>query len=289
VISETLRRHALRLGSRLEAELLTAHGLGKSREWLYAHGNETLDESLNERISALLQRRLAGEPIAYILGQREFYGRDFTVGPAVLIPRPETELVIELALQKLTPDVHRVIDVGTGSGCIALTLAAERPAWEVTAVDLSADALAVCVGNARRLELERVRTLESDLLSKVSGERFAAIVSNPPYVAAGDPHLDQGDLRFEPACALSAGANGMAVIERLTEQAQAVLEPPGWLIVEHGHDQGPAVRALMAACGMEDIETHQDLAGIDRVTLARQSAAACTMKSNQSARSPVDC
>ncbi|MEE4639445.1 MAG: peptide chain release factor N(5)-glutamine methyltransferase [Wenzhouxiangella sp.] len=270
LIAETLHRHARQLGSRLEAELVTAHGIGKSREWLYAHGNEALEEPLIDQVSALVHRRLAGEPIAYILGRREFYGRDFTVTPAVLIPRPETELVVELTLDKLSADAQPLIDVGTGSGCIALTLAAERPAWSVTAVDLSADALAVCAENARRLGLERVRMLESDLLSNVSGERFAAIVSNPPYVAAGDPHLDQGDLRFEPAGALSAGASGLILIERLIEQAQTVLEARGWLVLEHGHDQGPAVRELMAAAGMENIESHRDLASIERVTLARQ-------------------
>lgn len=280
VIGELLSRCGRQLESRLEAELLMAKSLDRPRAWLYGHADEELPHAAAERLATLVQRRLAGEPVAYILGSREFFGRDFLVNPGVLIPRPETELVIELALQHLPRGPCRLIDVGTGSGCIALTLAAERPAWEITAVDLSPAALAVCASNAQRLGLERVRRLESDLLGSVAGERFDAIVSNPPYVAAGDPHLARGDLRHEPACALSAGADGLAIIQRLIAQARETLEPGGWLIVEHGHDQGPAVAGLMARSGLAEIATHRDLAGIDRVTLACRCAAGCTMVRN---------
>ncbi len=276
-IGETVKLQARRLGSRLEAELLLAHGLDRPRAWIYAHADEQVPHPLRERVSALFERRLAGEPVAYIVGVREFYGREFGVDPNVLIPRPETELVVELALQLLPVGPCRLIDVGTGSGCIALTLAAERPAWEITALDLSPGALAVCAANAARLGLARVRRLESDLLAAVTGERFSAIVSNPPYVAAADPHLQTGDLRFEPDRALSAGADGLAVIRRLIEQSRAALAPGGWLILEHGHDQGPAVAGLMRTAGLEQVATHRDLSGLDRVTLACRCAATGTM------------
>ncbi|MFP4207715.1 MAG: peptide chain release factor N(5)-glutamine methyltransferase [Wenzhouxiangella sp.] len=269
-ISDVLRRSEQRLNHRLEAELLLAHALARPRTWLYAHGNDPLPPGAADQLEKLLQRRLAGEPMAYILGVREFYGREFAVAPAVLIPRPETELIVDLALQRLPSDPCRVVDVGTGSGCIALTLAAERPDWHVTALDLSAEALAVCGDNAGRLGLERVRLCESDLLGAVAGERFDAIVSNPPYVAEDDPHLNQGDLRFEPGCALSAGDHGLAVIKRLISQACMALEPAGWLIIEHGHDQGPAVAERMTASGLSRIATQRDLAGIERVTLAQR-------------------
>lgn len=283
-IGATLKAHGERLGSRLDAEVLVAHALDKPRAWLYAHAEESIPHQLRERIAALSERRLAGEPVAYILGWREFYGREFSVDPGVLIPRPETELLVELALENLPVGPCRLIDVGTGSGCIALTLAAERPAWEVTAVDLSPAALAVCASNAARLALERVRRLESDLLGAVAGERFDAIVSNPPYVAAGDRHLSQGDLRFEPDLALSAGLDGMGAIAGLIDQARTALAPGGWLMLEHGHDQGPAVAGRMRQAGLEHVTTHQDLAGLDRVTLARRCPAAGTMERNPPCR-----
>ncbi|MFW5815564.1 MAG: peptide chain release factor N(5)-glutamine methyltransferase [Wenzhouxiangella sp.] len=279
-IGAALKAHAKRLDSRLDAELLLAHALDKPRAWLYAHAEEAIPQQLHARATDLFERRLAGEPVAYILGLREFYGREFSVGPDVLIPRPETELLVELALERLPAGPCRVLDVGTGSGCIALTLAAERPAWQVTALDRSAAALAVCARNAARLGIARVRCLESDLLSAVAGERFDAIVSNPPYVAASDPHLRRGDLRFEPDLALSAGADGMSVITALIDQAQTALEPGGWLILEHGHEQGPAVAARMREAGLEEPATRQDLAGLDRATLARRCRAAGTMDRN---------
>lgn len=256
-----------RLASRLEAELLLAHVLQVERSWLYAHGEVELTDAQQSSFLALADRRQHGEPMAYLLGHREFYGRRFLVNPAVLIPRPETELLVETTLEKLKLPAAAVIDVGTGSGCIALSLAAERPGWRVSAVDLSAEALAVCRRNAELLQLPRVELLQGDLLAPIADRRFDAVVSNPPYVAAGDPHLARGDLRFEPDLALSAGSHGLVVIRRLLEQAMHCLQPGGWLLIEHGYDQASTLRQLFADAGFGSIATRRDLAGIERVTL----------------------
>ncbi len=247
--------------------MLLGHVLQVNRAWLYAHADARLNAVQRDRFDALLQGRKSGVPIAYLLGHREFYGRDFTVTPAVLIPRPETELVVETALEKLDDPGACVVDVGTGSGCIALTLAAERPDWQVSAVDISDDALAVCRANADRLALKRVEILQGDLLAPVADRRFDAVVSNPPYVAAKDPHLTRGDLRFEPGLALSADRQGLEVIERLLDQAVTCLHPGGWLIIEHGHQQAATVRQLFSQAGLTQISTRRDLADIERVTL----------------------
>ncbi|MGY6555354.1 MAG: peptide chain release factor N(5)-glutamine methyltransferase [Wenzhouxiangella sp.] len=272
-ISSLLRALAQRLGSRLEAELLLGAVLDVERAWLYAHGNEPLSIELQQQLASLAARRQAGEPMAYLLGRREFYGRDFTVNSAVLIPRPETELLVETALEKLG-ERATVLDLGTGSGCIALSLAAERPAWKVTASDLSEAALAVARANASRLRLDQVELLHGDLFGPVSGRRFDAILSNPPYVAVGDPHLSRGDLRFEPAMALSADQDGLFLIERLIRDAGAHLHAGGWLLIEHGYDQGPSVRERLARAGFEQIETRCDLGQIERLSLGCRSASA---------------
>jgi release factor glutamine methyltransferase len=269
-ITALLRRASKLTGSRLEAELLLSEAIQQPRAWLYAHGDAAIEPEQEARFDSLLQRRTRGEPVAYLLGQREFYGRKFAVSPAVLIPRPETELVVELALQRLNNDAASLVDVGTGSGCIALTLAAERPSWQVTAVDKSSEALGVCRTNAERLGLQRVRLVNSDLLADVPDDPFDAIVSNPPYVAENDPHLAQGDLRFEPKVALSAGRDGLAIIRDLIRQAGSRLKPKGWLLIEHGYDQGSTVRKLMITAGFVQAQTFRDLAGIDRVTVARR-------------------
>ena len=262
-------RAVARLGSRLEAELLLAHAANNTRAWVYARLDESPGASVAARFDAVLARRAAGEPLAYILGQREFYGREFQVGPSVLIPRPETELVVDLALAVPGLERSTVADIGTGSGCIALTLAAERPAWQVTGTDLSCAALAIAENNRLALGLSSVTFAEGDLLAPLSGQYFDLIVSNPPYVAEHDPHLGQGDLRFEPAIALSCADQGLDIIRRLATGATRHLRNEGWLILEHGHDQGPRVAALLADQGYSDVATHPDLAGIDRVTLGR--------------------
>lgn len=273
-IRALIQQAAVSLQSRLEAELLLSHAMGRDRAWLYAHGDDSLDGDQSDRFLSLLQRRLSGEPVAYLLGAREFYGRDFLVSPAVLIPRPETELLVDLALGLELPDSARVIDVGTGSGCIALTLAAERPSWQIFASDLSEPALEVARRNREHLKLDRVDLIHGSLLEPVRERTFDLVISNPPYVAAGDPHLVQGDLRFEPPAALSCGEQGLALIRALIVQAHAQLVAGGWLLIEHGHDQGARVAALFEQAGFEQVQTRMDLAGQERVTLGRRSATA---------------
>jgi release factor glutamine methyltransferase len=269
IVASILRDAALALDSRLEAEVLLSHVLGRERAWLYAHGTRPVDRSDQIAFDQLIQRRRAGEPVAYIVGYREFYGRQFDVSPAVLIPRPETELLVDLALDLLKTPSPRVVDVGTGSGCIGLTLAAERPDWEVTVLDQSNEALEVCTSNARKLGLDRVNIIQSDLLASVRTQQFDCIVSNPPYVAEDDPHLQRGDLRFEPQLALTSGRDGLKLIRRLISQAARQLTPGGLLLIEHGYDQAAAIRHIVAECGFTGATTHPDLANIDRVTLAR--------------------
>lgn len=257
------------LGSRLEADLLASRALGQPRSWLYAHGNDPVDAAKLSVFERLVTERQSGKPIAQLCGSREFYGREFVIDEHVLIPRPETELLVDLALALPLPDQARVCDVGTGSGCIAVTLAAERPRWRVTAIDCSDEALAVAGHNRDRLCPARVELLCGDLLEAVGDQHFDLIVSNPPYVAADDPHLERGDLRFEPRHALAAGADGLDVIRRLVSQAPDRLVAGGWLLIEHGHDQAAAVRALLDSAGFASVESRRDLAGIERVTLGR--------------------
>jgi release factor glutamine methyltransferase len=252
-----------------EARLLLGHLLGRDAAWLAAHRDDAVAVDVAERMSALAVRRAAGEPVAYLLGVREFYGRDFTVTPAVLIPRPETELIIDIAKEKLfAADAAAVLDLGTGSGCLAITIALELPWAQASAADISPAALEVARGNARRLGAS-VAFFESDWFTALPPQRFDCIVANPPYVAAGDPHLAAGDLRFEPAGALTDNADGLAAIRRIAAAAPQWLNPGGWLFLEHGYDQGEAVHALLAAAGFIDIEQHRDLAGILRASGGR--------------------
>lgn len=251
--------------SRLEAQLLAAHGLSVSRSWLIAHDDQRLCPRRHADLEELLERRLGGEPMAYILGRRAFYDLELEITPAVLIPRPETELLVEAALER-TPPYSRLLDLGTGSGAIALVLACQRPQASVTAVDCSPEALAVARANAQRLGLSNVNFRLSDWYAALKGEVFDLIVANPPYVAEDDPHLKRGDVRFEPAVALQAGPDGLAAIRRIVAGAPQHLAPGGWLLLEHGHDQAKACQALLAAVGFEAIFTLADLAGLPRVT-----------------------
>ena len=250
-----------------EARLLLCHVLDRNTAWLEAHRDEALAAAESERFLALVARRTAGEPVAYLVGSREFYGRDFAVSPAVLIPRPETELLVDLVKAVAPPS--RILDLGTGSGCLAITLALELPQVEVTAVDRSPEALAVARGNAERLGA-RARFVESDWFAAVAGERFDVIVSNPPYIADGDPHLSEGDLRFEPALALSCGVDGLDAVRRIVAVASAHLNAGGRLLFEHGYDQAEAVAGLLSAAGFVDLEAHRDLAGIVRISGGRR-------------------
>ncbi|KDP83487.1 MULTISPECIES: peptide chain release factor N(5)-glutamine methyltransferase [Cupriavidus] len=255
----------------LEARLLVSHVTGLSRTQLITRDNETLSPVQRESIAALLGRRLAGEPVAYLLGEREFFGRGFRVTPDVLIPRPDTEIAVEAALKLLAPlPAPRVLDMGTGSGALAVTLACERPDAEVWATDISPGALQVAEGNARALGAANVRFLASDWYAGLPGGlRFDLIVSNPPYIAAGDPHLAQGDLRFEPIDALTDHGDGLSDLAAIVAGARARLHAGGWLLMEHGYDQGQAARDLLAAAGMTEIFTARDLADHERCTGAR--------------------
>ena len=255
---------------RHEAELLLLHVLGRERGWLFAHATDLLDPATAEAFSALLQRRIAGEPVAYLLGRRGFWTLDLAVSPATLIPRPETERLVELALERLPEGVPlRIADLGTGSGAIALALASERPLAQIVATDMSGDAIAVAAGNARQHGLANVAFRQGSWHAPLADERFDLIASNPPYIANDDPHLAQGDLRFEPATALASGHDGLDDIRLIIAGAPAHLQPGGWLLMEHGWDQGEAIRALLEGAGFVEVETALDLEQRDRVSLGR--------------------
>jgi len=251
--------------ARIEVQCLLQAVLQVNRAYLLTHPKHILDAEQQMRYAALFERRLRGEPIAYILGGREFFGLNFKVTPATLIPRPDTELLVELALQRI-PQRSRVLDLGTGSGAIALSIAHARPDIEVTAVDASQEALDVAQENARRLNIGNARLLRSDWFSALAGERFDLIVSNPPYIADGDAHLAQGDLRFEPRAALASGADGLDDIRRIVAGAKQHLNPGGWLLFEHGYDQAARVRELLSTAGYAKVFSARDLAGIERVS-----------------------
>lgn len=259
-----------------EARLLLGHVLQKPLAWLLAHDDEVLDEAGLSAFKTLVTRRAAGEPVAYLLGYREFFGREFLTTPATLIPRPETELLVERVIEKVGLKVgdgetaikhksRRILDLGTGTGCIAITLALECPGVLVCAIDASKAALDVAQSNAQRLNAN-VRFLHSDWYAAIAGETFDVIVSNPPYIAAADAHLTQGDLRFEPPAALASGADGLDAMRHIIAAAPAHLSAHGQLWLEHGYDQADAVRALLAAAGFTAIAQHRDLAGIVRVS-----------------------
>lgn len=255
-----------------EARLLLGHVLGRPAAWLIAHDDQDLDEDELLAFASLVARRAGGEPVAYLLGFREFFGREFAVSPSVLIPRPETELLVDIVLAGVGADGTatslRILDLGTGSGCIAITLALEIRQAQVTAVDASAAALSVARGNAERLGAS-LRLLQSDWFDQLAGEKFDLIVANPPYIAAADAHLAAGDLRHEPDAALASGADGLDAIRRIIAAAPAHMAPGGQLWLEHGYDQAVAVRELLSAAGLADIEQHRDLAGIVRVSGGR--------------------
>ncbi len=255
----------------LEADLLLARVLGKSRTYLAAWPERLLDDRELEEFRQLLRRRLNGEPVAYILGHREFWSLDLRVTPDVLIPRPDTELLVELALQSFSPAPPIVAaDLGTGSGAIAAALARERPLWRIIATDRSTPALRVAQENLRRLGLNNVETRAGDWLHALDrDEKPQLIVSNPPYVEDGDPHLAEGDPRFEPRSALAAGSDGLDDIRRIAHQAPGYLPSGGMLLLEHGWQQGKAVRHLLRAAGFTGVRTHRDLGGRDRVSGGR--------------------
>lgn len=271
-LQDALRQAATAGLDRLDAQMLLLHALGRSphdRAWLIAHDSDPLPSEAATRWHTLQQRRQAGEPVAYLLGEKEFGGLTLQVDARVLVPRPDTEALVAWALDALPAaggETPRLLDLGTGSGAIALTVAARRPDVEVTATDASADALAVARANAQRLGLP-VRFAHGAWLAAVPGESFHVIASNPPYIAEGDHHL--AALTHEPISALTAGADGLDDIRQIVTQAPHALLPGGWLLLEHGHDQAEAVRALLLAQGFEIVSSRNDLAGIARCSGGR--------------------
>lgn len=261
----------------LEARMLVSHATGLSRVQLITQDTYPVDEAVRRQLSELASRRLAGEPMAYLLGEREFFGRTFRVTPAVLIPRPDTELLVEQALDRIEErDAPDVLDLGTGSGIIAITIALARRDARVWATDASADALAVAMGNAQALGATDLHAALGDwyaaLAEADAPPAFDLIVSNPPYIASTDEHLGQGDLRFEPAGALTDHDDGLRHLRTIIAGAPARLAADGWLLLEHGYDQGEAVRKLLAEAGFTEVFTAQDLGGHDRCSGGQWSA-----------------
>lgn len=256
--------------ARLDAEVLLASCLGKPRSYLHTWPERSIDQRELECFGQLLRRRARGEPVAHLTGEREFWSLPLAVTPDTLIPRPETETLVEQALDKLPPDTPlRVADLGTGSGAIALAIATERPRCEIIATDISEPALTVARHNAERLGLDNVRFIAGDWCESLPAGRFDVILSNPPYVAERDPHLDSGDVRFDPRQALVAGPEGMDALRLIARCANDHLHQGGWLIVEHGYDQGGKVMQLLQAEGYSEISIHNDGAGLSRVTMGR--------------------
>ncbi|WP_043318740.1 peptide chain release factor N(5)-glutamine methyltransferase [Microbulbifer sp. HZ11] len=271
-VKENLQRAAELLESdspRLDLEVLLCHLLGKSRAWLYTWPEHQLDPEQQSRFDALVKRRIAGEPVAHLTGSREFWSLPLKVNRSTLIPRPDTEVLVEVVLERCLQTEANVLDLGTGTGAIALALASEKKRWAITAVDTMPAAVALAEENRQRLGFSNVKVLQSDWFSALAQQQFDVIVSNPPYIDTQDPHLREGDVRFEPLSALVADDHGLSDIRKIANDARRHLAPGGLLAVEHGWEQGKAVRQIFAAAGYTEVETRVDYAGRDRITLAR--------------------
>jgi release factor glutamine methyltransferase len=267
--------------ARFEAQLLLQHALNVNRAWLIAHENDAIQPNIHAVFEALLNRRLAGEPMAYILGSREFYGLDLLVTPYTLIPRSDTETLVEAALAKIPPsdttqkqsfrrnDELIVLDLGTGTGAIALAIAKNRPQTNIVAADVSKDALEVAKKNAQNLSIDNIEFVLSNWFESLGNQRFDLIVSNPPYIEENDAHLTQGDLRFEPISALASGTDGLDDIRQIISDCLIYLNPQGWLMLEHGYNQAERIVDLMADAGLTNIETIKDLGNNDRITIGK--------------------
>lgn len=266
---------------RVDAEVLMEFATGRSRTWLYTWGDSECPTWEHARFDALIAARAQGQPVAYLTGEREFWGLPLATSPTTLIPRPDTETLVEAALARAGTPTGRLLDLGTGTGAIALAFASEKPDWQVVGVDVRPEAVALAAHNARTLNITNATFLVSDWFSALRssspsesspgspspGSTFEIIVSNPPYIAADDPHLGQGDVRFEPRSALVAEADGMADLLHLITTAQAFLSPGGWLVLEHGYQQAPSVRQALKLAGYQSVESVQDMGGHERVTL----------------------
>ena len=257
--------------AQLDAEVLLGFVLQQTRTWLYTWLDRELNKSQLQQLEALLARRLRGEPVAYLTGQREFWSLLLDVSPNTLIPRPETELLVELSLELFEESSaeRRILDLGTGAGAIALAIASERPNWRITGVDRVPEAVVLAQRNRQRLNLPHVEFLQSDWFESVDEAGFDLIVSNPPYIDALDPHLEQGDVRFEPRSALVADEDGLRDIKQIIADAPRYLAPQGWLLFEHGYQQADAVQQLFKSRGFSAVQSHQDLAGHARATLGQ--------------------
>lgn len=255
--------------ARRDAEILLGFVTGRARTFLMAFGETLLTQQQQEQLERLLVRRESGEPVAYLIGEREFWSLPLSVSPATLIPRPDTECLVELALERLPSSACHILDLGTGTGAIALALASERPECAVTGVDLQPEAVALAQHNAQKLAIGNAQFLQGSWFAPLVGQTFALIASNPPYIDATDPHLAQGDVRFEPSSALVAQQHGLADLSAIVQQAPQYLQPQGWLLLEHGWQQGESVRALLQAAGFISIATRRDYGDNDRVTFGQ--------------------
>jgi release factor glutamine methyltransferase len=251
----------------LDSELLLGHVLGVERTHLKTWPERSVDDAVQRRFTHLMQRRVSGEPVAYLIGTQGFWTLELEVSEATLIPRPETELLVEVALDLPLSVQAAVLDLGTGTGAIALALASERKQWRITAVDVQAPAVDLAERNRQRYQLDNVTVFCSNWFAEIPAQQFDLIVSNPPYIEQSDPHLTQGDVRFEPASALVSGIDGLDDLRLLAQQSASFLANAGWLLVEHGFDQGGAVRELFEINGFSQIETRLDLNGLERITL----------------------
>ncbi|MGR2737722.1 peptide chain release factor N(5)-glutamine methyltransferase [Billgrantia sp. Q4P2] len=255
---------------RLDAEVLLCHVLGVDRTWLYTWGDRSAETFPRARFEALVAARAAGRPVAYLTGEREFWGLALATSPHTLIPRPDTETLVEVLLELSDEPSGRLLDLGTGTGAIALAFASERPAWEALGVDRMPEAVALAETNAQRLGIVNARFLASDWFAALAEERFILIAANPPYIDPQDPHLAQGDVRFEPRSALVAADAGLADLRHIAERGMVHLLPGGWLALEHGHDQATAVRQLLEERGYVEVSSRRDLGGQQRVTFGRR-------------------
>ena len=273
---EAVRRATIELSSvsdtaRLDAELLLCHLIEKPRTWLYTWGDQPLSADTQAAFAALIARRHAGEPVAYLTGQREFWGLMLDTSPSTLIPRPDTELVVDAAVARATSATGSLLDLGTGTGAIALAFASERPEWHVTGGDVVPDAVALARRNAQRLAISNATFVETNWFAALPETAcFDLIVSNPPYIAADDHHLNEGDVRFEPRSALVAEDNGLADLRYLVDAAWQYLQPGGWLLLEHGWTQAPDVCAMLRACGYQYVESLHDLGQQPRVSVGQK-------------------